>query len=120
MNPNMTALEYTEVVKSRCSDKPEKEISDHSQMIVFYALGLAGEAGEVADLVKKAIFHNHGLDVTKLKKELGDVLWYITALCLKTGLGLDEVMQANADKVRLRYPDGFNSEDSKKRVDIVT
>lgn len=51
-------------------------------------------------------------------KELGDVLWYVAALCTKADLDMGEVMQGNIDKLRRRYPDGFSSEDSKRRVDV--
>lgn len=72
-------------------------------------LGLTGEAGEVADLIKKGIFHEKGIDVNHLKKELGDVLWYIAMICYSCGISLDDVMQTNVDKLRARYPDGFDT-----------
>jgi NTP pyrophosphatase (non-canonical NTP hydrolase) len=77
-------------------------------MIAWNALGLAGEAGEVADLIKKGIFHQKGLDKENLKKELGDVLWYLTALCSDLGLSLEEVMQHNIKKLKARYPEGYD------------
>jgi NTP pyrophosphatase (non-canonical NTP hydrolase) len=80
-----------------------------------YALGLSGEAGEVADLVKKHIGHGHDLDVNKLKLELGDVLWYIAGLAHVLGLTLSEVAEANVAKLKRRYPDGFSHEASKNR-----
>lgn len=83
-------------------------------------LGIAGEAGETADLVKKHIGHGHPLDLDKLKKEIGDVLWYAAALAAHFGLTLEEVAQANVEKLRKRYPDGFSTEASLARVDRVT
>lgn len=61
------------------------------------ASGLAGEAGEVADLIKKHLFHGDDLDLIKLEKELGDVLWYWTALCQNFGIRPEDAMQANVD-----------------------
>lgn len=87
--------------------------------IAWNALGLAGEAGEVAELAKKGVFHQHGVDVDAFKKELGDVLWYTAALCTRLGLDMSDVMQLNIDKLRTRYPDGYSSEDSKRRVDTL-
>ena len=87
-------------------------------MVIWNAIGLAGEAGEVCELVKKGIFHQHGLDREKLAKELGDCLWYIAALCTKTGLDMGEVMEENINKLKLRYPNGYSSDDSQKRVDV--
>ncbi|MCB6990620.1 nucleoside triphosphate pyrophosphohydrolase family protein [bacterium 210820-DFI.6.38] len=72
-------------------------------------LGLTGEAGEVADLVKKGIFHEKGINIDHLKKELGDVLWYIAMICYSLGISLDDVMQTNVDKLIARYPDGFDT-----------
>ncbi len=81
------------------------------------ALGVAGEAGEVADMVKKHLGHGHELDVNKLIKELGDVLWYIAVLSNKVGVSLQEVAQANIDKLAARYPGGFSVERSKNRTE---
>ena len=83
-------------------------------------LGIAGEAGEVADLAKKQVFHAHpwNTDVAdKLEKELGDVLWYVAATADSIGVTLDEVATMNVEKLRARYPAGFDPERSKNRVD---
>lgn len=72
-------------------------------------LGLTGEAGEVSDLVKKGIFHEKGIDLEHLKKECGDVMWYVAMICEACGFSLDDVMQTNIDKLIARYPDGFDS-----------
>lgn len=71
-------------------------------------LGLAGESGEVADIIKKGIFHGKGVDMEHLKKELGDVMWYVALICESCGWKLDDVMQINVDKLKKRYPDGFS------------
>lgn len=83
-----------------------------------YALGVAGEAGEVADLVKKHIGHGHDLDVDKLANELGDVLWYVAGLAHVLGLTMSDIAQRNIDKLQKRYPDGFSSAASIARVDV--
>lgn len=81
------------------------------------ALGLCGEAGEFAEIVKKAEFHRHNLDMAMAKKELGDVSWYLAAACHALGFTLSEVMTANIEKLKARYPHGFTSEDSRNRKD---
>ena len=78
-------------------------------------LGLTGEAGECADIIKKHLHHGHELDVEHLKKELGDVLWYVAVGCEILGTTMEEVMQMNIDKLKARYPEGFDSEKSKHR-----
>lgn len=78
-------------------------------------LGLAGEAGECCDLYKKVYGHGHKLDLEKFKKEIGDVIWYCSDLCTKLGLSLDEVAQLNIDKLKARYPNGFDPQRSQNR-----
>ncbi len=76
------------------------------------ALGLAGEAGEAADLIKKHLFHGHELNEAKLKSELGDILWYVATMARTMGLDLSEVAEQNVAKLKARYPEGFSSERS--------
>lgn len=80
------------------------------------ALGLTGEAGEVADIIKKHIFHGHDLDTDALIKEIGDVCWYIALLCTAIGESMESVMKKNIEKLKTRYPEGFSSEASINRV----
>lgn len=80
-------------------------------------LGIAGEAGEVADLIKKHIGHDHELDVAKITDELGDVLWYVARLADLLGVKLSEVARANSEKLDKRYPDGFSAEISRARYE---
>ncbi len=80
-------------------------------------LGLAGEAGEVADHIKKASFQGHSIDISHLKEELGDVLWYVTLGCQRGGFTISDLMQSNIEKQEHRYPHGFSPEASKGRDD---
>lgn len=80
-------------------------------------LGLTGEAGEVSDLVKKGIFHEKGIDLEHLKKELGDCAWYLAMICDACGFTLDDVMQTNIDKLKARYPEGFDTYRANNRVE---
>lgn len=79
------------------------------------ALGLCGESGEFADLIKKHVGHGHDLDQAAARKELGDVLWYVATLADSLGCSLDAIAQQNVAKLRARYPDGFSVEASKHR-----
>lgn len=82
-----------------------------------YALGLVGESGEVADQIKKEVFHEHPVDIDSIKKELGDSLHYLVGLATIYGLTFQEIAEANIEKLRTRYPDGFSTEASIARVD---
>lgn len=80
-------------------------------------LGLTGEAGEVSDLIKKGIFHEKGIDLEHLKKELGDCAWYLAMICDACGFTLDDVMQTNIDKLKARYPEGFDTYRANNRAE---
>lgn len=78
-------------------------------------LGLSGEVGEANDMIKKWIFHDSELDTEHLKKEIGDVMWYVALLCDSFNFDLDEILKMNIDKLKARYPDGFNTYDANHR-----
>ena len=83
------------------------------------ALGLAGEAGEVVDIVKKFLYQGHEIDHAKMCDELGDVLWYFALICHVSGTTLKEVMHGNVAKIRRRYPQGFAAERSIWREETI-
>lgn len=77
---------------------------------VFNAcLGLSGEVGEFQDAIKKWLFHEKEESIEHLKKELGDVMWYVAMMCHAFDWDLDEIMQMNIDKLKARYPEGFDT-----------
>lgn len=116
----MIASQYQKMVTRTMRDlTPLKEAMTAQQLALLnYGLGAAGEAGEAADHIKKHVFHGHALDVERLRKEIGDVLWYAAALCETLGVGLGDVMAENDRKLRERYPDGFSNEASLARKDV--
>ena len=75
-------------------------------------MGLCGESGECIDLVKKHLHQGHGLDREKLCKELGDVAWYLAETAWALDLSLEEVLRGNLQKLKKRYPKGFDSDKS--------
>jgi NTP pyrophosphatase (non-canonical NTP hydrolase) len=82
---------------------------------IIAALGLAGEAGEFANLIKKLTAHGHAIEPAELADELGDVLWYLSEAASACGLSLDEIARGNVEKLRSRYPEGFSEEASRNR-----
>lgn len=78
-------------------------------------MGLNGEAGEAIDILKKHLFQGHDLDDEHLAKELGDVAWYLAVSAHELGYTLEEILQMNVDKLRSRYPSGFDTARSKTR-----
>lgn len=78
-------------------------------------LGLSGEVGEFNDMIKKWIFHEKELDIEHAKKEAGDIMWYMAMLCESFDWDLDEIMQMNVDKLKARYPQGFDVDKANHR-----
>ncbi len=74
--------------------------------------GLNGEAGECIDILKKVEFQGHAFDPVKLVDELGDVLWYIAQTATGLNITLEDVAQHNVEKLKKRYPNGFDVERS--------
>ena len=114
------AMKYLEHLKAVATDK--LTANDYQRMAMRTAgeydtdydqlrnaaYGLNGEAGEVIDLLKKHEFQGHDLSNEKLIDECGDVLWYCALLADALGFSLEQVMNRNIDKLRKRYPDGFD------------
>ena len=91
----------------------------HYKLNVLYAaIGMCGEAGEVSELVKKYEYHGHAIDTEHLARELGDVLWYVAYMADLFGYSLGKIMAINQEKLAKRYPDGkFDADRSRNRED---
>src|SRR5690606_9763332 len=79
------------------------------------AIGIATEAGELLDALKKHLYYQRDLDIVNVREELGDVLWYVALVCNAIGVDMGQVMEANIDKLRQRYPEKFTSEAAMNR-----
>ena len=89
---------------------------DYLLNVLYAAMGMCGEAGEVSELIKKYAYHGHAIDKDHLARELGDVLWYVSYMAHLFGYSLGEIMEMNQDKLAKRYPDGkFDEERSRNR-----
>lgn len=100
-------MTYPEFVESMASDASK---ASHQARLTTAALGLAGEAGELADEIKKHLFHGHNLTKEKLRekvtKELGDIIWYATFLMTTMNTTMEEVQEQNIKKLQERYKSG--------------
>ena len=76
-------------------------------ILAVAGLGLTGEAGEVADIIKKHVGHGRPLDQSRLADELGDVLWYVARICHSLECPMSVIMERNIAKLRARWPEGF-------------
>lgn len=90
---------------------------DKGEMLMNSVLGLAGEAGEVIDAIKKTKYQGHAFERTKILHEAGDVLWYISELCTALDCRLEDLAKMNIAKLRQRYGEHFEAEKSYNRKD---
>ena len=88
-------------------DRTARQDLSWEQANLNWALGIAGESGEFCELIKKHVFHDKPMNPEDAKKELGDILYYVAMAAANLGLKLEDVAQANCDKLRSRYPNGF-------------
>ena len=83
--------------------------------IKYHALhGMVGEIGEIHSLYQK-LYQGHGVSEEQIKKETGDLLWFVAEYCTAHGWHMEEIMEMNIEKLKARYPDGFDSEHSLHR-----
>lgn len=113
----LTANDFQRAAMRTVSEENRDKFDGHGPLLDA-ALGLGGEAGECLDIVKKALFQGHELDREHLIEELGDVAWYLAFFCDVLHLTLEEVLQANIDKLKARYPDGFDKARSINREEV--
>lgn len=88
---------------------------DKKDVLINSVMGLCGESGEAIDIVKKWLMQGHELDKEHLIKELGDVAWYLAEAATALDVPLETVLQGNLDKLRQRFPNGFETEASVHR-----
>lgn len=86
-------------------------------VLINSVMGLCGESGEAIDIVKKWLAQGHALDKERLAKELGDIAWYLAEAATALDLPLEEIFQGNIDKLKKRYPDGFDTQRSLARIE---
>lgn len=89
---------------------------DKKEVLINSVMGLCGESGEAIDIVKKWFAQGHELDKEHLKKELGDIAWYLAEAATALDTSLDEILGANIEKLKKRYPEGFAKEKSIIRI----
>lgn len=82
-----------------------------------YLLGLNGECGELTDIFKKVLYHGKSFDPVDVMLELGDILYYLTAICNILGMDLSEIMLNNNAKLMARYKDGYSIKQSLNRIE---
>ena len=93
-----------------------KEIGELEEL-KNYLLGLNGECGELTDIFKKVLYHGKEFDAVDVMLELGDILYYMTAICNILGMDLSEIMLNNNAKLMARYKNGYSIQQSLDRIE---
>ena len=108
----MTINEYQNLALRTLNPELEKK-----DVLINGVMGLCGESGEAIDIVKKWLAQGHELDREKLARELGDIAWYLAETAAAIDVPLEDIFQANIEKLRRRYPQGFSAEKSVNRTE---
>lgn len=108
----MTINEYQKLAMTTLNPALDKK-----DVLINGVMGLCGESGEVIDVVKKWLAQGHELNREKILAELGDVAWYLAEVAYALDTPLEEVLEGNINKLKKRYPEGFDTDKSINRKD---
>jgi len=107
----MNLNEYQEL----CKRTAKKDFQTNSEEIMCWGLGVTGEAGDIASCIKKTFAHNK--DVKEgIKENIGDMLWYTAMICNFFGWDLEEVLNENIEKLKKRFPEGFDYKSTNREM----
>ena len=107
----MTINEYQQLAMRTLNPELNKK-----DILINGVMGLCGESGEAIDIVKKWLAQGHNLDKGNLAKELGDIAWYLAETAYALDIPLESILQGNIDKLRKRFPEGFDTQRSVERI----
>ena len=107
----MTINEYQALAMTTLNPRLSRK-----DVLINSVMGLCGESGEAIDIVKKWLAQGHELDKERLAKELGDIAWYLAEAATALDMDLEDILQANIEKLKHRYPEGFSCERSRVRL----
>lgn len=95
--------EYQELAMRTCPFDDR----DFGSMITHAVFGMCSETGEIAGIFQKT-YQGRDIDFVHLKRELGDVCWFVAEACTAMGVSLEDVMECNIQKLKDRFPEGFD------------
>ncbi len=113
----MINANHKRMVNDLVKDPREIDMSIGDRHVMHMGLGVAGEAGEVVDYLKKCIVNGRELDPQKVLDECGDVLFYMQGLLMNFDYDIEDAMNYNVRKLRKRYPEGYSDKASQERAD---
>lgn len=101
------------IIERRKTDSTRDHFKTAKRM--HACMGLCTEAGEICDIMKKHLFYKAPFDLPHIGEELGDLLWYVAQLCDACDLRFEEILAKNIEKLKIRYPNGWNQESAMNR-----
>ncbi len=101
----MKSEDFKKIVRELLNSDMHPEISNTT---IHGAMGVIEEAGEILGMVKKSLWYGKKLDESLMLEEMGDVLHYLTMLCNERDWTLEDLMETNVAKLKIRYPNGYN------------
>ena len=115
----MNTKTYFELSDRTCKHVESLTLDASGYDLLHAAMGIAGESGELVDAVKKSVFYCKELDVANMREEIGDLMWYIALACRTLNFNMEDILQENISKLRLRYPDKYSDVYATTRLDKV-
>ena len=94
---------------SRCFEIQSGDDGIPIHRLITAALGMGAESGEFTEVVKKIVFQGKPVNednIFHMKRELGDVMWYVAQACMSLDTTIDEIIEMNVEKLQARYPGG--------------
>lgn len=112
-------MKHEDMVRALVKDPKELlgELNEQKVNLIHMAIGISGEAGELLDAVKKAAVYNKELDRENVIEELGDLEFYLEGIRQELGISREETLEANIEKLGVRYADGYSNEAAQQRAD---
>ena len=107
----MNLAEYQSLANRTAKELPHRDALAHA------AMGLAGEAGEFSDAIKKHLIYGQPLDFANAREEISDILWYCSYAANVLGFSLETVARMNLEKLAARYPEQYSDYHAKARLD---
>ena len=102
----MNLKDYQEQAKRTCPSLEGGQLND----LIHMSLGIQTEAAEIADLLKKRLAYKKDIDWVNMKEEVGDTMWYIANLCNINNWNLEDILETNINKLKVRYPEKFSED----------
>lgn len=106
----MKLNEYVKWTENTCANLENKQLDD-----IHMIFGMATEVGELMDAYKKNIAYKKSLDLTNVKEEIGDIMYYLASFCRMNNFDLEKILKTNVNKLQSRYPEKFNEFDANNR-----